>query len=104
MPFTISQDPAVRLNSQKAFGRLRMLLRQRPLPLVDARAQARECGRCAYVAEMRLDMLVDVLAGFPWPDAHENRPLSESMTEAAVEAYLVAAEVPAQRPAGLTAA
>ena len=92
MPFRVTIDRPRVLDAQKAFGRLRTLLRQQPVSVVDVLAQARECGRCAYRADMRLDMTIDVLAGLPLPDAFRTGSLPEQMTDAAVEAYLVAAE------------
>ena len=94
MPFTVPLDRTLALNAQKAFGRLRSLLRQQPIPVADVIAQARECGRAAYAAEMRLDMMAEVLAGLPLPATYRTQSLAEEMIDAAVEAYLVAAEVP----------
>lgn len=92
MPFTVPFDPNLALDCQRAFGRLRGLLRHQPVPVVDVIAQARECGRAAHASEMRLDMMVDVLAGLPQSDAARARSLQESLIHAAVEAYLVAGE------------
>ena len=92
MPFSAPVDRTRVLDAQRAFGRLRALLRQQPVSIADVLAQARECGRCAYRADMRLDMTIDVLAGLAVPGAYRERLLSEQMIDAAVEAYLVAAD------------
>jgi hypothetical protein len=92
VPFTVPLDRTLALACQKAFGRLRGLLRHQPVPLVDVIAQARECGRAAHAAEMRLDMMVDVLTGLPMADTARVRSVQESLIHAAVEAYLVAGE------------
>lgn len=92
MPLTVPLDRTLARRSAHAFGRLRALLRQQPLPIADAIAQARDCGRCAAAAEMRLDLMVDVLVNVLPVDLHGPRSLPESLIDAAVEAYLLAAE------------
>lgn len=92
VPFTVPFDRTLALDCQKAFGRLRGLLRHQPVPIVDVIAQARECGRAAHAAEMRVDMMVDVLSGLPHADPARTQSLRDSLIHAAVEAYLVAGE------------
>lgn len=92
MPFAITIDRASVLSAQRAFGRLRLSLRQHPIVMDDVLARARECGRCAYDADMRLDMMIQVLAGLPLQDSYCTPALPEAMTDAAVEAYLVATD------------
>ena len=92
MPLTVPFDRGLALNTQKAFGRLRGLLRQQPIPIADAVDQARACGRVAYAADMRLDIMVGLLTSMPVPDAMRARSLPESLVHAAVEGYLLAAE------------
>lgn len=104
MLFTVPLDRARVVDSQKAFGRLRMLLRQQPVPSADVMTQARECGRCALAAEMRLDMMIDVLAGLPLPSASGVQTLSNEMITAAIEAYLVGPAVSVDRSASRHAA
>lgn len=96
MPFAVSSDRTPSQQFANAFGRLRALLRQHPAPIADVRAQARECGRRAYRAGMRLDILVDLLAGVVPADAYRLRSLPTEMIDAAVESYLVTAEAPAE--------
>lgn len=92
MPLTVPLDRSLALQSAHALGRLRALLRQHPVPIADAIAQAGECGSRAAAAEMRLDLMVDVLVSVVPADLQGPRSLPESLIDAAVEAYLAAAE------------
>lgn len=88
---TPPRDRTAVLTSQKAVGRLRVLLRQQPVSTTDVLAQARECGRCAYAAGMGVDAMADVLAGLALPEAYRTRSMPEAIIDAALEAYLAEA-------------
>ena len=94
MLFAVPVDRTSILSAQRAFGRLRLSLRQRPLVMGNVLARARECGRCSCAADMRLDVMIEVLAGLPLQGSYRTPSLVEAMTDAAVEAYLVATDVP----------
>lgn len=92
VPFTAPHDRTPAQQFANAFGRLRAMLRGKPVPIVDVHAQARECGRRAYAAGMRLDVLVDALAGVVPEEAYGRSSMPTEIIDAGVEAYLVAAE------------
>ena len=93
MPLAVPQNRTPSQQFANAFGRLRALLRGKPVPIVDVHAQARECGRLARAAGTRLDVLVDVLAGVVPEKADGARWLPTEIIDAGVEAYLEAAEL-----------
>lgn len=92
MTAAVLSDRSVTQQFAAALGRLRMLVRQQPVPAEFAMAQARACGQQAYAAGHSLELVVDLLAGIVPADAYRDRTLATDLGEAAASAYLTEAD------------
>ena len=96
-------DPPDRSPSQQfaaAIGRLRAALRQVPASTEDVLEHARACGRAAVAAGHSIELLTDMLAGIVPDEGYRARDLSVSLLDAAVIAYMEAAETPTDAAGG----